>query len=96
MNRLVSRVVLSLLLSLASAYCAAGVVIHVPGDQPTIQAGIDAASNGDTVLVSAGIYYENVNFNGKAITVTSASGPSTTKITNPASNSSATITFQSG
>jgi hypothetical protein len=27
-------------------------VINVPGDQPTIQAGINAASNADTILVA--------------------------------------------
>ena len=46
-------------------------IIHVPGDQTTIQAAINAASDGDTVLVEEGTYIENINFRGKAITVAS-------------------------
>lgn len=46
-------------------------VIHVPVDQPSIQAGINAATDGDTVLVADSTYYENINFRGKAITVAS-------------------------
>lgn len=33
--------------------------IHVPADQPTIQAGIDAAIYGDTVQISPGLYNEH-------------------------------------
>ncbi|UCC79368.1 MAG: right-handed parallel beta-helix repeat-containing protein [Candidatus Zixiibacteriota bacterium] len=43
------------------------VVINIPDDYPTIQQGIDAGSDGDTVLVQPGTYYENVNFNGRNI-----------------------------
>lgn len=47
------------------------VVITVPGDFPTIQQAIDAAQNDDTVIVDQGNYRENINFNGRMITVAS-------------------------
>ncbi len=46
-------------------------VIDIPNDYPTIQEGIDAATTGQTVLVNPGTYVENINFNGKNITVAS-------------------------
>jgi len=49
-------------------------IVHVPGDHPTIQAGVNAADQGDTVLVEAGVYYENVRFGGKAIRLTTFAG----------------------
>ncbi len=46
-------------------------IINVPADQPTIQQGIDAAVDADTVLVQPGTYVENINYIGKLITVAS-------------------------
>jgi len=59
---------------------AVSATIHVPPDQPTIQAGIDVAVGGDTVLVAPGTYVENIDFKGKAITVTSEQGADVTVI----------------
>jgi hypothetical protein len=42
-------------------------IINIPADYPTIQQGIDASADGDTVLVQPGTYVENINFNGHNI-----------------------------
>jgi hypothetical protein len=60
------------ILSLISFYhLALAEIKKIPEDFPSIQAGINAAVDGDTVLVADSTYYENINFKGKAITVAS-------------------------
>lgn len=50
------------------------------GPKRTIQAAINAANHGDTIIVLAGVYVEHINMNGKAITLMSAAGPAGTII----------------
>jgi Big-like domain-containing protein len=69
-------------------------LIRVPSDRPTIQAAIDAAIDGDTVQVAPGTYTENINFGGKAITVTSENGPEVTIIDGGAADP--VVIFNSG
>ncbi|PYU99398.1 MAG: hypothetical protein DMG26_16610, partial [Acidobacteria bacterium] len=77
-------------------HAARAATINVPAGQPTIQAAINAASNGDTVLVAPGTYYENINFMGKAITVTSSGGPAVTTIDGDAAGSVVTFSSNEG
>lgn len=68
--------------------------IHVPADQPTIQAAISAAQPGDTVLVAPGTYLEHLDFQSKAITITSSDGAGVTIV--DGGGTGPVVTFQSG
>ncbi len=54
--------------------------INIPADYSIIQAGINAAVGGDSVIVASGIYNEVVNLNGKAITLRGLNGAERTII----------------
>jgi len=69
------RIIITLVALFISAdiLCSETIIVNWngTGDYTTIQDGIAAANDGDIVLVYPGTYVENINFNGKNITVAS-------------------------
>jgi len=65
------------------------------GDAPTVQAGIDSAVAGDTVLVSPGTYNEDLDFVGKNLVLRSQLGPEVTILDGTGQDSSVVV-FRSG
>lgn len=76
-----TRTILAALLVLSlGVTVAAQSTIVVPSDFPTIQSAIQAAQQGDWILVLPGTYHENLEFLGKSIIVQSVGGPDVTFI----------------
>ena len=61
---MVNRIIIPLLAAalMAFAQSAFATVINIPDDYPNIQQGIDASSDGDTVLVQPETYVEQAQF----------------------------------
>ena len=71
---------------------AAGAIVNVPSQLPTIQAAIDAVADGGTVVVAPGVYRENLTFHGRRIEVRSSDGPLATVI--EGAGNGPVVTFQ--
>ncbi|MEA3287838.1 MAG: DUF1565 domain-containing protein [Candidatus Marinimicrobia bacterium] len=64
--------VLLILVFVSQAYATTWIVQPEPGGHFIhVQDAIDGANHGDTILVEPSTYYENINFNGKNVVLTS-------------------------
>ena len=92
-SRLLNRLVFLLTPIISTSPAVAGTIL-VPVDQPTIQAGIDGARQGDLILVSPGTYFESIDFHGKALSIQSERGVFVTAIDGGQAGS--VVTFSGG
>jgi len=67
------RVIVLLTCVLAGAACGGTITVDDdgPADYTSIQRAIDAAAQGDTIIVKSGTYREKIRFKGRAVLVTS-------------------------
>jgi hypothetical protein len=91
---LAPAVVVAFIFAAAWASRAVAADIDVPADQPTIQQGIDAAVDGDRVLVAPGRYVERIDYHGKNIEVIGTGGAAVTIIDGAAGGH--VVVFESG
>jgi parallel beta-helix repeat protein len=68
----------SLAMSFSPPVKASPATIYVPDDYSTIQAAVDAASPGDTIIVRDGTYTENIDVNTDNLTIQSENGAEAT------------------
>jgi len=76
--RLLYAALLVLLASRATVSLSA--TYNVPTDFPTVQQAIDAAIAGDSVLVSPGLYPEDIVISAKTVHIRGPAGPASTSL----------------
>ncbi len=73
--------------------------VTVPDKYPTIQEAIDAAEDGDEIVVDVGVYRENIDFRGKNITLRSTDPDDPAVVDSTiidGGNAGAVVSFRSG
>ncbi|MBN4076098.1 thrombospondin type 3 repeat-containing protein [Gemmatimonas aurantiaca] len=83
MQKQFSRTILTIIsLLLLSVTAPLARTLNVPAEYILIQDAINAASEGDTVLLAPGEYADGISFNGKSIVIKSSHGPLVTTLLN--------------
>ena len=72
--------ILSFVVPLAQSTFALAADLLVPSEYSSLQAAVNAAVDGDRVVLAPGTYNEQVTVSNKSITIASSDGPSVTKI----------------
>ncbi len=99
-GRIWASSLLGFVLAASAGGVARGDTLCIPDDYYSIQEAIEAAEDGDTILVAPETYIENLDFFGKAVTVASEEGRDSTIIegsdTTLGDEFPDTVTFQTG